>query len=205
MSQHGAVLEFTDLGFSPLYSIDVDPPFPGDGDWGAREIRVHRDADLVIRVRPSTGEPWVAFFATERRGLHVGVHGCPNPDHLLVCNGLEAYLIDTNDPESMTTLGVVPTTGVIRPTNAAVVAVASFTSIAAVDVDGLHWRTARLFLDDCEFDGGSDDDIRVRGSVSYPRDDRTLTLDADTGEVIAGDWSPDQVPGQDSMPWHRGT
>ena len=60
----------------------------------------------------------MAFFGTERRGLLAGGFGCPNPQHLLLCTGMEAFLIDVTAPDHVAELGVVPITAVIHPRGA---------------------------------------------------------------------------------------
>ena len=128
--------------------IEINPSFPVAGDWGMPEIhygsRLHED--LVIRVRPSDGDSWVGYFATETRGLHAGVYAGPNPQQLLVATGLDAYLVQVDRPSNAHELEVHPITAVARPEGTYLLVIGSFNELAAVDAVGLLYS-----------DGWSDD------------------------------------------------
>jgi hypothetical protein len=201
---HQMALDLRELGFRPSYVVVVNPEFPPSGNWGVPEIRVGGDSaeTVVIKVIPPTAEPWVGFFACESRGLLVGVYDCPNPEHLLVVTGIDAYLVRVNQPHDMQELPVHPVTAVDRPSGTDLVVVGSFTELAAIDSLGLRWVTERLFKDDLKLATGPPGKVYVQGSLADPSiDPEVLTIDSATGKVIAGERYSSRSP--DRPRWHR--
>jgi hypothetical protein len=199
--------QFQDLGFAPSYEVEVDPEFPPSGDWGAPEFRFgHRSGEtLAIRIRPLHAVPWIASFAIETRGRLInGLYGCPNPEHLLVVTGTDAYLIHVTEPGVVDDLPISPVLVVRRLPAADLVLIGSFTNLAAIDEFGPRWVTDRLFLDDLELVDGPPGKIYVKGLVSLiATGPDLLVIDADRGTVIEGDWDP-SVAGPYGRPgWRR--
>jgi|SRR5437762_3337121 len=197
-------VELRELGFHPAYDVVVNPEFPPSGNWGVAEIRVGSDSaeTLVIKVLPNAAEPWVGFFACESRGLLVGLYACPNPEHLLVVTGIEAYLLRVNQPQDKRRLAVHPITAANRPSGTDLVVVGSFTELAAIDAFGLLWITDRLFNDDLELTAGPPGKVYVQGSRADPSiDPEVLTIDPATGKVIAGEPYSSRALGRPR--WHR--
>jgi len=96
-------------------------------------------------------KPWVASFAVLGNGHYVrGLFACPNPDHLLVAAGTNAYLIQVSRSGLADDLPISPVVDLQRPTGTDLLVVASFTILAAIDDSGLRWVTGQLFIDDLE-------------------------------------------------------
>ena len=197
---------FRNPGFRPSYAIEVDPEFPPSGGWGVTEIRVGGDSadTLVIKVKPSAAEPWVGFFSCESRGLLVGLYACPNPEHLLVVTGIEAFLVPVNQPHDQQALPIRAFTSADRPNGTDLLVVGSFTHLAAIDVVGLLWLTDRLFTDELKLTAGPPGSVYVQGWChSIPSDLEVLTIDPLTGRVIAGNWDPSLTTNERDRRWHR--
>jgi hypothetical protein len=197
-------VDFRELGFHPSYEVVINPEFPPSGNWGVAKIRVGGDSaeTVVIKVIPNTAEPWVGFFACESRGLLVGLCGCPNPEHLLVVTGIDAYLLGVNQPHDMQQLPIHPITATDRPSGTDLVVVGSFTELAAVDSLGLRWVTEKLFDDDLKLATGPRGKVYVQGWLADRSiNSEVLTIDSATGNVIGGERYSSRSP--DRPGWLR--
>ena len=190
-------IRITDQGFRPNYEVEINPEYPATGDWGIPEFRYGSRSGrgtfraghtLTLRIRPAEASPWVALFAVLAPGHYVnGLFTCPNPGHLLVAAGTEAYLIDVTQPGAADDLPIRPVIQVQRPSGMDLLLIGSFTNLAAVDEAGLRWVTGQLFLDDLELVEGPPGKIYVRGPVhSIPSDPELLTIDPSRGDLIEG-------------------
>ncbi len=207
-------IELTDLGFAPSYEIDFNPEYPVAGDWGIPAFRLgsprhgsFRSGEeiLTIRIRQPGASPWVASFAVlASGGLIRGLFACPNPNHLLVAVGTNAYLIDVTQPGNANDLPVWPVVDVQKPSGTDLLVIGSFTNLAAVDDDGLRWVTGRLFLDDLDLVEGPPGKIYVRGSVhSIPSDPELLVIEPSRGELLQGPRYTDFAHPQGEPGWRR--
>src|SRR5580698_7597501 len=96
--------------FSSAYTIEVDPEFPGDGNWDCPVVGFDRDGSVMpdfdsrwgppflVRIHPHDGEDWVAMLAAGGLGGLRGAYTTPEA-HLMavVVDGL-VYLVDTRTP-----------------------------------------------------------------------------------------------------------
>lgn len=197
-------VDLVELGFHLSYEVVINPEFPPSGKWGVPEIRVGGESaeTLVIRVIPHIAEPWVGFFARESRGILVGLYGCPNPEHLLVVTGIDAYLLRVSQPHDMQELPIHPITAADRPSGTDLVVVGSFTELAAVDSLGLLWVTDKLFDDDLKLATGPPGKVYVQGWLAdRSTNSEVLTIDSATGKVIAGERYSSRS--SDRPRWHR--
>src|SRR5687767_1511778 len=92
--------------FESAFTVEIDPEFPGDGDWKCRVVGFDRDGiamhefdsrwgtPFIIRVEPEQGDPWVAMFAAGGLGTLRGAFATPSPTSLVVVADGLAYLID---------------------------------------------------------------------------------------------------------------
>ena len=189
--------KFTDHGFRPSFEVEINPEYPATGDWGIPEFQfgtrsgtgTFRAGDtLTLRFRPVEASPWVALFAVlDPEHYANGLFACPNPGHLLVAAGTNAYLLDVTEPGAGDDLPIRPVIHVQRPSGMDLLLIGSFTNLAAVDEAGLRWVTGRLFLDDLELVDGQPGKIYVQGSVhSIPSDPELLTIDPSRGDLMSG-------------------
>jgi hypothetical protein len=197
-------VDLRELGFHPSYEVVVNPEFPPAGHWDVPEIRACGASaeTLVIKVIPHAAEPWVGFFALESRGLLVGLYGCPNPEHLLVVTGIDAYLPRVSQPHDIQELPIHPITAVERPSGTDLVVVGSFTQLAAVDSLGLRWVTEKLFDDDLKLANGPPGKVYVQDWLADRSiNSEVLTIDSATGNVIGGERYSSRS--SDRPRWHR--
>lgn len=198
------------LGFWPAYDIETDPEYPPAGDWGAPEyvfgLRPGPDtfaaATRTIRVRPSGSDTWVGHFPVETGSI--GLYGCPSENQLLAVTGRADNLIDVRNPGSPTRIPIAPLRIVLRPDDSELVLLGTWTNLAAIDHDGLRWITGRLFLDDLEIVEVAHGQIVVRGPVvAAPGDSRMLTIDIESGDLIAGSPYRDAAYSGGNQGWRR--
>jgi hypothetical protein len=81
----------TFFSFAPAYSFDLDPEFPGSGEWDCRVFNYGRDGKItpelesrwgtpiVVRVEPTTEAEWVGMFASGGLGGVRTTSPCPSP------------------------------------------------------------------------------------------------------------------------------
>jgi hypothetical protein len=182
------VARFQTLGFAAEYSVEEDPEYPSDGAWDFREVRVGATGATLIGgpqalIRPSTGEPWylVTSFA------HFGeLFASPDPHRICVFEQFErAVLVDTRRPERQTPLDVYPVR-IASSVEHGLLLICSWIDITALASDGIRWRTKRLVLDDLHIERVRGDQIECRGAALGSATPARMTIDARTGEVIAG-------------------
>jgi hypothetical protein len=150
--------DFDPLGFPSSYTCEVNPEFPGGGDWGAPVYSFWRDGPrdeafrsawgtpLVVRVRHDEGATWVSQVEAGSGNLS-GAFGCPDPNALCIVAGGESYLVDSRSPERYR-----PLLGGVRAVRhfagLDLLLLATPLELAAVGPEGLRWHTGRLCLDD---------------------------------------------------------
>jgi hypothetical protein len=69
------VPSFDTAGFEPAFAVDIEPEFPGDGEWHCPVVGFDRDGGVmpefdsrcgtpfVVRMRPWLANAWIAMFA----------------------------------------------------------------------------------------------------------------------------------------------
>ncbi len=180
-------MEQNDFAFARSYKIELNPELPSAGDWQipAFTFGERGHEKLTIRVTPDQGQPWIASFALETRGVLNGIYACPGPEQLMVLAGSDGFLIMANNPSATEMLPIHPTLHVMRPVGTDLLVVNSFTDALAIDENGIRWTTNRLFLDDFESVSGPSGKIIVRGKLDFfPGEPKVLELDPATGHVV---------------------
>jgi hypothetical protein len=76
-------LEFDAKGFSPQFSVEIDPELPGDGVWSVSELAFKSDGSvvtdspwgprIVLLVEPTNCEAWLGAFESGGAGGMSGV------------------------------------------------------------------------------------------------------------------------------------
>jgi hypothetical protein len=189
-------MKIDDLGFTSDYKIELDPEFPGDGDWSCPTIGfapggVHGPflesrlaAPVVVRVRPTGGPEWVASFAAGSGGTtFTGIFGSPSPDHALIVVDGQATLINMTSPAAEPIDVGAMVTDVVGLPDVEVVLVVRFFDLIRFGKHGITWRSRRLCLDDLRIDQVLSDRIVCSGEF-IPRE--TVVVDLDTGARLSG-------------------
>lgn len=197
---------FDVLGFTPAYTCEVDPEFPGTGDWGCPHYGFDRNGPttepfrsrcgtpLIVWFHPAGQGPWVGSF--EAGGMHAltGVFACPNPNGaLIVCDG-QPYLVDVTAPVRSTTIDLDPVTQVRRAGDLNLVVLATDLDLTAIGPDGRAWSSERLCLDGLRILDATADGIRCAGEVLGGVEE--LIVDPDDGQVRSGPRFLDRWPGR---------
>jgi hypothetical protein len=185
---------FDTLGFSPAYSCQVDPEFPGSGDWGDPQYRFQSDgpasepfhswlgAPLIARFSPAGAGRWVGFFeAGSDRDDAGGVFACPTPTQALVVSGGQAYLVDVTAPSRSIVLGLTSVTQVSRVEGAELIVLATALSLGALGPSGLVWESEHGYWLSVRVEAASVDGIRCVASFFGGDHPQTFTVDPRTG------------------------
>lgn len=202
-----AVMEFEIFQFEPGFQVEVDPEFPGDGEWDCPVISFDRGgavasdpetrwgSPLVVGIEPASSPAWVATFAAGGVGYLRGLFATPSPSILLsVVDGL-AYFVDVERPGQAATIAGNQIHQVAACEDPALVLLVGFTDIVAIGPQGIAWATPRLCVDDLRVETVSSTTITC--SCDNPGR-TTIALDPHTGHQIEGTrldsfWPPDAL------------
>lgn len=187
---------FERFDFRPAYEIEVDPEFPGNGDWHAPVFSFDQDrtvshwlgdsiwgAPLVIRV--TTGpERWVGSFTAGIDGVR-GVFATPDPGRVCCVVAGLAYVVSVTDPGAGAELAHGDTMRVMPVTGRSTLLLVGFVDMTALGQGGTQWRSERLVLDDLSVLHASADGIVCTGTIPG-HDAPRIKLDPSTGHLIEG-------------------
>jgi hypothetical protein len=201
------MFDFERWHFEPHYQAEVDPEFPGDGDWRCRVLGYARTGEAeepfesrwgtpaIVRVGPAEAESWVGMFASGGLGGVTAFTACPAPDQLAVgVDGL-VYLVDVTDPAKVLARHD-QVTQIVAVAGEPLLLLVSFTDMIALGADGVRWKTRRIALDGLRVVGASADEIVA--SCDNLEGSDTIVLDARTGDQTGGlrfesFWPPDAL------------
>jgi hypothetical protein len=198
---------FDALGFVPAYACEVDPEFPGTGDWGCPHYGFHRDgpatepfrsrwgAPLIVRVQPAGQERWVGSFEAGCDHDLTSVFACPNPTQALVVCGGQPYLVDVTAPARSTAIDLDPIIHVRRVGDLNLVVLATHLDLTAIGPAGLAWSSERLCLDGLRILDATADGIRCAGYGVAGYSVEEFTVDPHDGQVRTGPRFLDTWPG----------
>lgn len=182
------------LGFHPSYSVEVDPEFPGDGDWRRLVYGYDRSGTIVdpfrspwgtpvvVAVQPPGDSPWVGMFQAGGLGGLTGAYACPQDTDLCVVAEGQAYIVSVTRPaagalaaqNTVTQVEALPTLLLlVRPWD-----------IVAIGADGVAWRTLRLVVDDLRVERADERSIVCSGDTLGGTP--TIEVDARTGDQVGG-------------------
>jgi hypothetical protein len=190
------VTVFDDMGLPHSYAVEVDPEFPGDGQWDCITIGFTADGapteflnsqwgvPLVLRVAPNAGQEWVLSVSGGNGLTRVrGIYATPNPEAFLAVVDGAGLVVRADDPTSAHSLGLMVTQvlGVIKPKPVLLISVG--VSVVAIDAHGIRWRTPRLCWDDLTIESVEDNQVHCSGEF-MPR--APFVLDLRSGEQLSG-------------------
>lgn len=209
---------FQTLGFSPAYDVEIDPEFPGDGDWRCAVFGYDRDGTvmedfhsrwgppMIMAVSPPDTQRWVGKFASGGLGVGVagatGAFGCPaSTDLCVLADGL-AYVLSVEDPAGGAFAARLGVRQIVRVEGHPLLLLVTFTDIVAIGTAGVAWQTPRIALDDLWVE--SADAHSIVCSVKTFDLPPTIVLDPASGEQTEGAsfssvW-PESVEGEDELP-----
>jgi hypothetical protein len=190
------VVTVGDSAFVSAYTFEVDPEFPGNGEWDCPVIGFDRtgavmpDFDspwgtpFVVRLHQEDGQEWVAMLAAGGLGGLRGAFTTPEAHFMaVVVDGL-AYLLDTRAPEVPAQIVHNPVQQVVPSIHPPLLLFVGFIDIVAVGPSGIAWKTPRLCLDDLKIREVRPDGIVC--SCDSLGGTPTITLDPTTGAQVEG-------------------
>jgi hypothetical protein len=171
-----------DLGFATNYSVDAEPEYPGNGEWGFPEHRVLSPASDILGapqalVRPggNTG-PWL--LVTEFATLGA-LYATPDPDVICVFDQLRRLVfVNVQSPSQQTMAEGIAPVRMAASVDQGLLLVCEWAGITAFGSDGVRWRAPDLVAD-LHITRADGDRIYYRGAG-----ESRGWLDARTGEVL---------------------
>ena len=161
---------------------------PGEEDAMARGA-------LLLDIKPAAQPNFLATCALGFRDpkLPTGVFTCPRPDDLLAVAGGYAYLIDTLNPSNSVHLPLRPATQILSApatqNNPALILLAGFHHIIAVDANGLRWQSARLSWEGVTMTHILNDHLHGTGWDLHTDHEIPFSIDLATGSHTGGGFS----------------
>ncbi len=193
----GDVRKFQSLGFEAVYSVEVDPEFPSDGDWHCPVFSFDREghvagefvsrwgAPLVVRVSQAGAPGWVGMFPAGGLGGVEGVFAGPAPAQMCVVADGQVYLARVDAPQDGAVIVHDQVAQVVPVADPPLVLLIRFMDIVAIGPAGIAWRSPRLAVDDLRVVRVDADGIHCTGEL-LGESPAALVVDTATGQVIAG-------------------
>lgn len=174
-----------DTPFAAVYELELDVDLPAAGGGpaqffypGAREAG---SSDLLVKVTPFGGEPWLANFAAEGFPL-TAVTTCPDPNMFCAVVRGAGYMVRADDAHVWSEVRAHPVLQVIPDLDHELLLFADFTRIAAYGTGGLVWR-ADFVLDGLKILSRTGTELWIRGD-HYATGEEQLVIDVMTGEIV---------------------
>jgi hypothetical protein len=190
------VTVFEDLGFPHNYSVEVDPEFPGDGEWNCDTIGITANGlpteflnsqwgtPLVLRIIPNMGDEWVLSVSGGNGLTRVrGIFATPRPDEFLAVVDGAGLVVRVDDPTSTHSLGLMVTQVFGATTPEPVLLVSEAVLVVAMDSGGIRWRTSRQCWDDLTIERIEGNEVYCSGEF-MPR--APFVLDLRSGQRLSG-------------------
>jgi hypothetical protein len=156
----------------PVHPVEKVHHYPMELEEGDR-------AGAYVRVAPSTGAPWTAFFALGFDSPQVvnAICSCPDPDSLCAVVGGYAYVVYAADPAQWFRVEQRPVVDLRALARQGLLLFTGFTSISAVGREGLQWTTGRLSWEGVSITGIADD--RLTGLGWDAMSDKEVAFEVD--------------------------
>jgi hypothetical protein len=182
------------FGFHPTYSVELDPEFPGDGDWKRPVYGFDRSGTIVdpfrspwgtpllVAVEPGGGSPWVGMFQAGGLGGVTAAYSCPRHTDLCVVAEGQAYIVGVTNPAA----GAMAAQNTVMQVEAlaTLLLLVRPWDIVAIGIDGVAWHTLRLVVDDLRIERADDRSIVCSGDTLGGTP--TIEVDPRTGVQVGG-------------------
>jgi hypothetical protein len=186
---------FEPFEFEPAYAVEVDPEFPGTGEWGCPVHGFDRDGRVVAGFESRWGAPlvtsvvappgrWVGMFAAGGLGGVRGAFACPSPFMLCTLVDGVAYLVDVREPGRGATIAHDQVRQVLPTADASLLLLVRFIDIVAIGREGIAWRSKRLAVDNLQVTAAGVERILCTADMLGTRP--TIVVDPTSGAVIEG-------------------
>jgi hypothetical protein len=174
-----------DTPFAAAYELELEVDLPAAGGGpaqffypGAREAG---SSDLLVKVTPLNGEPWLANFAADGFPL-TAVTTSPDPNMFCAVVRGAGYMVRADDAHVWSEVRAHPVLQVIPDSDHELLLFADFTRIAAYGTGGLAWR-ADFVLDGLKILSRTGTELWIRGD-HYATGEERLVIDVMTGEIV---------------------
>ncbi len=123
----------------PVHPVEKLHHYPVELEEGDR-------SGIYLRVTPRDGKPWTGFFALgfESGQVVSAVCSCPDPESVCAIAGGYAYMVKATDPTRWFRIEQRPVVELRALPDLGLLLFTGFTSISALDAQGLRWTTERL-------------------------------------------------------------
>jgi hypothetical protein len=189
-------VKFETLGFDPGFVVELEPEFPGNGDWRVPTFGYDRMGNvveafesrwgtpLVLTVKPDEAADWVGMFAAGGLGELTGVFACPGANDMCVVAAGEAYLVDVTRPANGAVMAQNTVCQVLRVARMSLLLLVRPWDIVAVGPAGITWRTQRLAVDDLRVEQA--DETSIVCTCDNLGGTPTIEVQTSTGIQISG-------------------
>lgn len=180
-------LSFENHGFPTDYLCTIQPEYPSSGSPQVISFAppgaTPRGAGVAVRVETVTNRDWFGVFAGGD-GSYTGIGACPSRRHLYVISNGLGYVVDASDPSRFDYLSVEPVTHVRAVPEANIVLFADYTSMCALDVNGIKWTSGDIVFDELDIQEIREDTIRVSGYDAISNTAVTRFLSLNSGKLL---------------------
>jgi hypothetical protein len=165
----------------PVHPVEKLHHYPLELEEGDR-------AGAYVRVIPGEGNPWTGFFALGFDSSQVisSLCSCPDPDSLCAVVGGYAYVVRADDPQRWFRVEQRPVVDLRALAQQGLLLFTGFTSISAVDRQGLKWTTERLSWEGVTVTEISGDKLRGLGWDAMADKEVPFEVDLLTGKHTGG-------------------
>lgn len=145
-------------------------------------------SDLVIKFFPENSKPWVGVLSFDNvlpSGKTIFLEGPGQHKLSVICKG-SAFIVDVNNPESVTNVKCCPIRGAFHIKSSNILIFHDDTEVFAYDENGLLWITKRLSWDGIKIK--KIDEYRIYGtSWDSPKNKYVdFSINISTGKHIGG-------------------
>lgn len=189
-------MTFDDLGFPHDFELELEPEFPGDGDWSGPTrgfstnggstafLESSWGAPTIVRIRPAGEPPWTASFPGGSLGSSFrGFFGVPSAHHVLVVMDGWGAIVDARSAEEPAEVVGHQLHQVVRVPDEDIVLLGGMCEVTAVGHDGRLWRSPRLFYDELQIVRVEREQILCSG---YSMGTTEAIIDLRSGQKLSG-------------------
>lgn len=174
-----------DTPFAAAYELELEVDLPAAGGGpvqffypGAKEAG---SSELLVKVTPFDGEPWLANFAAGGFPL-TAVTTCPDPNIFCAVVRGAGYMARADKAHVWSKVRAHPVQQMISDLDHELLLFADFIKIAAYGTGGLVW-SADFVLDGLKVLSRTGTEIWIRGD-NYATGEEQLVIDVMTGEIV---------------------
>jgi hypothetical protein len=146
------------LEFEHNYEADLLDYLPGTGSdvlYFPKGLGAAQDGLIVSVRQPASAREWIGIFAfgsPDFPNMRSGIYSSPNKDELCVLSRGRAFLVRADQPEIFHVFNTGPVLEVKALLEFQILLLVEYTRFAAINRNGVAWRSDRLVKDDLRFE-----------------------------------------------------